>query len=280
MTALLSLLVVVALSLLVTRIATVALTLTGLSKESARFQARSAFTGSGFTTSESEAVVRHPVRRRIVMVLMLLGNAGIVAVVGSFLLTFIEAGQPGQWLPRIAVLAAGLLLIGALATSSWVDRQISRLTTWALRRYTELEVRDYSALLHLAGEYKVVELEVRPGDWLADQTLGELDLRKEGLMVLGVQRPDGAYVGVPRGGTRVEAGDVLVVYGRTSALAELDRRRAGHAGEVAHQEAVVTQDGLARQEGRQAPSDGPMGDGTQGAAIDSGERGRAVSNRS
>lgn len=62
MTAVVSLLVVLTVSLLVTRIATVALTATGLSRETARFQARSAFSGSGFTTSESEAVVRHPVR--------------------------------------------------------------------------------------------------------------------------------------------------------------------------------------------------------------------------
>ncbi len=241
MTALLSLLLIVGLSLLVTRIATVALTLTGMSKESARFQARSAFTGAGFTTSESEAVVRHPVRRRIVMVLMLLGNAGIVAVVGSFLLTFIEAGRPGEWVPRLALLAGGLIVLWILATSSWVDRQISSATTWALRRYTELEVRDYSSLLHLAGEYKVVELEVRAGDWLADKTLTELNLRKEGMMVLAVQRPDGIYVGVPRGETLVRSGDVLIVYGRTPALSALDSRRRGSAGEIAHVEAVVEQ---------------------------------------
>jgi|AntDryMetagUQ889_1029465.scaffolds.fasta_scaffold42627_1 hypothetical protein len=44
MVALVSLLVVIALSLLITRIAAVALTLTGLSPQIARFQARSAFT--------------------------------------------------------------------------------------------------------------------------------------------------------------------------------------------------------------------------------------------
>jgi len=55
------LLIILTLSILITRIATVALTLTGLSRDSARFQARSAFLGVGFTTIESESVVRHPV---------------------------------------------------------------------------------------------------------------------------------------------------------------------------------------------------------------------------
>ncbi|RME51644.1 MAG: potassium transporter TrkA, partial [Caldilineae bacterium] len=91
MTSLISLLVVVALSVIIARIATVALTLTGLSRDVAQFQARSAFTGAGFTTSESEYVVNHPVRRRIVLWLMFLGNLGIVTAVSSLLLTFVDA---------------------------------------------------------------------------------------------------------------------------------------------------------------------------------------------
>jgi hypothetical protein len=64
-------------SILITRVASIALTHTGLSRESSKFQARSAFTGVGFTTTESEKVVNHPVRRRILLLLMILGNAGI-----------------------------------------------------------------------------------------------------------------------------------------------------------------------------------------------------------
>lgn len=57
MVALISFLFVIATSLLITHIAAVALTLTGLSSDIARFQARSAFTGVGFTTKEAEKVV-------------------------------------------------------------------------------------------------------------------------------------------------------------------------------------------------------------------------------
>ena len=74
-------LIVFTLSLVVIRIATVGLTLTGVSKDLAQFQALSAFTGSGFTTKESENIVNHPLRRRIAMHLMLLGHVGIVAVI-------------------------------------------------------------------------------------------------------------------------------------------------------------------------------------------------------
>ena len=79
MVPILSLLLVLGISMVLTRVAAVALVHTGLGREAARFQARSAFTGVGFTTSEAEQVVGHPVRRRIVMWLMLVGSVGIVA---------------------------------------------------------------------------------------------------------------------------------------------------------------------------------------------------------
>jgi hypothetical protein len=105
MVALISVLVIVLLSLLVVRVATVALSLTGMSREAARFQARSALTGVGFTTSEAEDVVTHPVRRRIVGGLMLLGSAGLVTAVSSLILSFGGArcsrtGRSASWPSR------------------------------------------------------------------------------------------------------------------------------------------------------------------------------------
>lgn len=88
------------------RIATIAITYTGLSREAARFQARSALTGSGFTTSESEKVVTHPVRRRIILLLMLLGNAGIVAAISSLILAFLGQ-QSGFFYPLVQGCGAG-----------------------------------------------------------------------------------------------------------------------------------------------------------------------------
>ena len=93
MIAIATLFVVVMLALLVTRIATVALMATGVPYDVARFQARSAMTGVGFTTSESESIVNHPIRRRIVLTLMLLGNAGLVTIMASVILSF--AGTEG-----------------------------------------------------------------------------------------------------------------------------------------------------------------------------------------
>lgn len=246
----LSLLLVLVLSLLVTRVATVALTYTGLSRAAARFQARSAFTGAGFTTEESEKVVRHPVRRRIVLLLMLLGNAGIVTAVSALILTFVGQGQgQGSLGLKVVVLVAGVTGLWALAASRWVDRYLSRLIARLLDRYTQLDTRDYAGLLHLGGEYLVSELAVQEGDWLAERPLEELGLREEGLLVLAVERADGTFVGIPEGATRFAPGDNVILYGRTAALAELDERRAGRTGERRHQESVAAHERAQRGDG-------------------------------
>src|SRR5947208_4746919 len=118
-----SVIVVVLVSLLVARVGTVALTLTGLSSEAARFQARSAFFGVGFTTAEAESVVGHPVRRRIIAWLILLGNAGVISVLGTLVISF--GGGRGDTLARIATLLAGLLVVGVIAASRPVDRALT-----------------------------------------------------------------------------------------------------------------------------------------------------------
>lgn len=241
MIAILSLLFIITLSILVTRIASKALAHTGLSSESARFQARSAFTGAGFTTNESEKVVNHPVRRRIIMILMLLGNAGIVSAASSLFLTMSNIGSGGYMWLRIAILLTGLILLWGLASNHIVDRYLSQIIDRALNRYTDLNVKDYASLMQLSGDYRIVEMLVEADDWLAAKTLARSRLREEGIIVLGVRRNDGTYIGVPNGDTMIVANDTLITYGRIDALQALDHRRKDIGGYLEHADAVAEQ---------------------------------------
>ncbi|MCA9435039.1 MAG: TrkA C-terminal domain-containing protein [Candidatus Omnitrophica bacterium] len=249
MTGLISLFIILFLSILITRVATVALIRTGLSKESARFQARSAFSGVGFTTTEAERVVSHPVRRRIVMLLMLLGNAGIVSAFASLFMTFINRDDHGIPYPlRFAVLFAGVAILWIGASSQWVDRWLSRMIDKALHRWTDLEIRDYAALLRVSGDYQITEMMVEDEDWIVGKSLSDTSLRNEGIIVIGIQRPDGKYVGAPTGASKINSGDVLILYGRDEQLAELDNRQFGFAGDIAHGKAVSEQKVVEEQE--------------------------------
>ena len=235
-----SLLVVVAMSVLVTRVASAMLVHTGISRDMARFQARSAFSGTGFTTSETEALVNHPVRRRIISTLMMFGNVGIVTTVSSLILAFVNTGDDtGHALERFGLLVAGLALLWLLARSKWLDRRMMTLIEWMLKRFTRLEVSDYEGLLHLTDDYRVVELAVGELDWVAGKSLTDSRIRKEGLLVLAIKRADGGFLGAPMADSMVWPGDTLLVYGPVEIAQALDRRKKGAYGDKEHLEAIA-----------------------------------------
>ena len=246
------LIIVAVVSLLITRLATIALTATGMSRESARFQARSALTGVGFTTGESEAVVNHPMRRRIVMTLMLFGSLGLATAVAGLLASFLRA-DAGQASLRVVLLVGGLVVVYLASLSPWVDRRLSRLGVRLLRRFTDLKVHDVARLLHLAGDYSVKEMLAEADDWLVDRPLRALGLREEGIVVLGIVRADGAYLGAPGGDTRIHPGDTVIVYGRDDSFADLATRERGRQGDLAHARAMAEQDRLEKEEAEAEP---------------------------
>lgn len=247
MTAIISLLVIVMLAVLITRIASVALALTGVSQELARFQARSALTGVGFTTTEAESVVNHPVRRKIIGTLMLIGSAGVVSAVSSMVISFLGIGRQEAWI-RLAILFGGLFVLWRLASSPLFERILNRLIERALDYWTDLRVRDYANILHLSEDYRVSELEPEEGDWLADRTLKELNIGSEGVNILGISRCDGSYIGAPDGDTQIHPGDRVVLYGRSEVIDELDTRKSDPGGEEEHRSSVSREEERRREE--------------------------------
>lgn len=249
MVPIISLLIVLTLSMIVTRVAAMALMLTGMSRETAKFQARSAFTGVGFTTTEAEDVVGHPVRRQIVMTLMLLGNLGIGAVVATIMVSFIRASESDDWWWQIGSLVVGLTVLALAATNRKLERHMNRGISWVLRRWSGLHVRDYVSILHLQDDFVISELLVEPQDWLANRTLIDLRLPNEGVLVLGVRRSDGSFIGTPTGEMLIRPDDTLILYGRGERVEELDQRRCGRRGDEAHLEACDEhEDDLEEQE--------------------------------
>lgn len=214
MIAAITLFLIVSLSLLLTKIATLALVHTGLSSQSARFQARSAYTGTGYTTSEAEKVVNHPVRRRIISMLMIIGNAGIVTAMSSLILTFLIPDKTSSLLYSIGVIVFGIVFLWWAVRNKWVDRYLSKIINKALDKYTSLDVKDYAAILHLEGGYQVTEWRVTEDSYLREKTLNQLQLIRKGIIVLGIQKATSEYIGSPYGKSMIEEGDTLTLYGK------------------------------------------------------------------
>ena len=103
--------------LLVVRAEAIAHMLTSMNLNRAKFQALSAFTGTGFTTPEVKSVVTHQTRRKIISVLMVAGHAGIVTVIITATSSF--ALSTGVHPSHVTVLLVGLAVIYFLARNRY-----------------------------------------------------------------------------------------------------------------------------------------------------------------
>jgi Trk-type K+ transport system membrane component len=103
---------IVLIILAVVKLGSIAFQLTGMEPRMAMFQALSAFTNTGFTTSASEDVVQHRKRRVVASVLIVIGYIGIVGVIVTLVRSF--AVEEGEWLPVLRRLVFILLGIYAL----------------------------------------------------------------------------------------------------------------------------------------------------------------------
>src|SRR5690606_18003162 len=79
----------------------------------------------------------------------------------------------------------------------------------------------------------------------------------EGVLVLGIERVDGRYVGAPTGDATFRAGDVVLLYGRIDALRRIDQRRRDAGGELEHVLAVAEHDQVVEAEAAEAAELGP-----------------------
>jgi hypothetical protein len=236
MFAVIAFLILLALFLTTSRVAAVAFEATGMARDSAQFQARSALLGVGFTTSEAEDITSHPTRRRIALWLMTFGNVGTVTFVGSFVLAF-GGTRAALALQRSGLLLTGMAILLALVHTGSAERAIESVTKAALRRFTSLDTRDFAALLRFDSDYAVTEFHADEGEWLVDRRLADLHLTREGVVILGLHRADGTFIGAPTGDTVIHAGDLILAYGRSPVLRELANRPSSE-GDAAHELAV------------------------------------------
>lgn len=206
-------------SYLFVRAAAIALMMTGLDRHKAVFQALSAFSGTGFTTREAERVINHPVRRSIISWLMILGNAGLVAVIitaTSSLMT-----SKGYNLPiTVAILVLGLALTYKIATSRGFIRSWERLVEEKLVKHPAFEEEGAEDLLHFMEGYGLVRLRVTEESPLTGRTIAELREAAGKITVLGIERGKD-WISNPKGPEAFAAGDRVVVYGHLDTLNNL-----------------------------------------------------------
>lgn len=213
------LLITILISFIIVRIGGFALQLTGIEPDVAIFQALSAFSGTGFTTTEAERVVRHRTRRRIVTILIILGNAGLVAIIATLVASITQASNYEWFFIRLAIIIVGIVVLYSLIIRSRVGNHIMDWLRKPLMKRIISEApivdeiylakRDWSISLVMVKKYSK-----NIGLSLTDITT------KENMTILAIDRA-GITIEMPDSMEKIMEGDRLLVYGNKQSMKRL-----------------------------------------------------------
>jgi hypothetical protein len=196
---------------LVLEVASTLLIISGLKKEIARFQAVSMLTATGFTTLESELVLRHPIRRNIAIFLILFGVFSLAVLIS------IISNLMGQNL-RIPVLVTITLSLAIILVTVKNKKMMARLTKKFhrhLNQQFELHQLPIEEVLYTNEMDLVIDIHVPAGsEWLQQKT-DKVFCGEEDMLLLFIQR-DHQKIRQQCMQLEIQEGDILFVYGSKS----------------------------------------------------------------
>ena len=213
------LLVAILVSFIVVRIGGFALQLTGIEPDVARFQALSAFSGTGFTTREAERVVGHRTRRRIVTILIILGNAGLVTIIATLVASFTQVSGYTWFFIRLAIIIGGIFGLYQLIIRSNVGQRIlDRLQRPLMNRILR-EAPVVEEIFHVEKDWAISLVMIKGSSKSIGQSVA--DITAEGdIEILSIDRAD-TYLTRPNWDEKIVEGDRLLVYANRKSVKQI-----------------------------------------------------------
>lgn len=206
--------VIIIISVFIVKIASVALNLTGLDRKRSFFQAMSAFTGTGFTTRDSELIVNNDIRRGIIMVLMILGNAGLISVISTLMLSFIKADMNlTPILINIGMILLSILLIIRISMNQNIIRKLTKKIQDKLIKSSTFTKRPVEEVLRLAAGYGVAEVTLGGSSEEIGKTLFDSSFRQQDILIMAIERGS-TVIPAPNAQDKLLLDDTLICYGK------------------------------------------------------------------
>lgn len=209
--AIIPLIIIIVVFFLIVRIATIILKLTGLDESTARFQAISAFTGTGFTTREAELILEEPTRRKTAVVLMILGKVGIVSIITGLFLSF-GKGDFSSELEKAIFLILFILLLYKLTTLRGFGQTLNKFIEKRIVARGQFRQKTLEELFSLPRGYGIAQLRITKDTEEKGCTIQEAGFIKKNILVLCIERAD-TLIPFPRAEDVVQEGDKLLCYG-------------------------------------------------------------------
>jgi hypothetical protein len=213
------LIIFICISYLIVRIGAIALEMSGMERSRARFQALSAFSGTGFTTREAESVVNHPRRRKIVAYLMIMGNVGIVSVIATLILSLRESGVFRPSL-NLVIIIASIFVLYRIASNREFTQNLTKKIRKILRKKLHFEKVQIEELLQQPDGYGVATIIIEKKSKVTGSTLIKAGFRERDVLILSIERGE-EIIHVPDAEARVLAGDRIICYGKLDNLKKL-----------------------------------------------------------
>ncbi len=213
------LLIAILVSFIVVRIGGFALQLTGIEPDVARFQALSAFSGTGFTTREAERVVGNKTRRRIVTILIILGNAGMVTVIATLVASFTKVSGYTWFFIHLAIIIGGIFGLYQLIIRSNVGR---RIPDWLQRPVMNRILRGAPAveeIFRMEKDWGISLVTIKRGSKRVGQSVADITAERD-LEILGIDRAD-TYLTRPDREEEIMVGDRLLVYANRKSVKQI-----------------------------------------------------------
>jgi len=213
------LLIAILVSFIIVRIGGFALQLTGVEPEVARFQALSAFSGTGFTTREAERVVGHRTRRRIVTILIILGNAGLVTIIATLVASFTQVTGYTWFFIRLAIIVGGIFGLYQLIIRSNVGQRIlDRLQRPLMNRILR-EAPAIDEIFHVEKDWAISLVTIKGSSKNIGLSVADITAEKD-IEILGIDRA-GTYLTKPKRKEKIMEGDRLLVYANRKSVKQI-----------------------------------------------------------
>ena len=216
-------------SFIVVRIGAIAFQLTGLEWSLAKFQALSCFSGTGFTTKESELITSDKQRRKIATILIILGNAGFVIMIATLASSLVPqetilSKLSKSFLPfdikpdlvRWVNLSIIIIVVYVIYRIFTHEKFVSKMTTVLRKKIIKKEIFQkvtFEELLLATGGYGISRITIKAGSPVLNKTLMKSQLREYDITVLATVR-GGETIPNPPANMKIQLNDELICFGK------------------------------------------------------------------
>jgi len=190
-------------------IGSISLEATGLERAVARFQALSALSGAGFTTTQSELIVGHQTRRKIISYLIFLGNTGIMAFI-LLVILYTRVGISTLSNVTVGIIIAFLIIIFGSLKLGIINSITDKLVT-AVERKNLKASAFREVVLKQTGEYALAYIVIEQQPNSANLFLEDVRSVYNDASILAVERDNHLLLNL-RNDEKLKVKDQLLCY--------------------------------------------------------------------